>query len=210
MLWSFLTWFFKPFGELCLALRDTKWPSTSPFGSPDTTLQHLKSPAGHCSKVCFHLGSEANLMCFKVTLHLLGGSQYMGNMLTYKMNRRTVESWNILILFGKKKSKHVFVAKLGMTRLFETPESTHGLEKEGQLRIPPSIAPLVKLQQNTLTSHYPTGWYVFLSLETALAAAEVPKDSPIANHEELEEFPKKRLHHWESPDNHLLEFLFHS
>lgn len=131
MLWSFLTWFFKPFGELCLALRDTKWPSTSPFGSPDTTLQHLKSPAGHCSKVCFHLGSEANLMCFKVTLHLLGGSQYMGNMLTYKMNRRTVESWNIIILFGKN-SKHFFVAKLGMTWLFEMPESTMSWKKEGQ------------------------------------------------------------------------------
>lgn len=67
-----------------------------------------------------------------------------------------------------------------MTWLFETPESTMGGKKEGQLRIPPSIAPLVKLQQNTL------------------AAAEVPKDSPIANHEELEEFPQKRLHRWES------------
>lgn len=157
-------------------------------GSPDTTLQHLKSPAGHCSKVCFHLGSEANLMCFKVTLHLLGGSQYMGNMLTYKMNRRTVETWNILILLGTKKQQ-----------TFLRSQTWNDLAL-WNARIFPSIAPLVKLQQDTLTSRLKPDRLIGIPItrNSTVSAAEVPKDSPIANHEELEEFPQKKLHRWES------------
>lgn len=75
-------------------------------GSPDTTLQHLKSPAGHCSKVCFHLGCEANLMCFKVTLHLFGRVTVHGKHVDFSEKKQQTflrsQTWNDLALWNAR------------------------------------------------------------------------------------------------------------
>ena len=175
MLWSFLTWFFKPFGELCLALRDTKWPSTSPFVWDDQWFPwHNPSTPQISSRPLqqglFSPGFWSQLDVFQSHPPLIGRIPVHGKHVDFS---------------EKKNSEHFFVAKLGMTRLFETPEPTMGWKRRGnQFRIPPSIAPLVKPNRLILVG-------IPIGRNSALAAVEVPKDSPIANHEELEEFPKK-------------------